>query len=90
MNSILPNIHIYIFYRVINKEKKEKKKKWKAQMREAGEEIIKVRTKKMAESTCEQRIVLDMSYDDMMSDKVLMYYILQFNLMLCLDTRVLI
>lgn len=49
-------------------------------MREAGEEIIKVKTKKMAESTCKQRIVLDMSYDDMMSDKVLVYYILQFNL----------
>lgn len=51
-------------------------------MREAGEEIIKVRIKKMAESACKQRIILDMSYDDMMSDKVLVYYILQSNLTL--------
>ncbi|VVC32922.1 tRNA methyltransferase TRMD/TRM10-type domain,tRNA methyltransferase TRM10-type domain [Cinara cedri] len=52
-----------------NKEKKQEKKKWKAQMREAGIEIQKIKTTKMAESTCKQRIVLDMSYDDMMSDK---------------------
>ncbi|KAL5234816.1 hypothetical protein ACI65C_002226 [Semiaphis heraclei] len=55
--------------REINKEKKVERKKWKAQMRESGVEIPKVRTNKMAESTCKQRIVLDMSYDDLMSDK---------------------
>lgn len=41
-------------------------------MREAGVQIQKVKTKKMAESTCKQRIVLDMSYDDLMSDKVVL------------------
>lgn len=41
-------------------------------MREAGVAIQKVKTKKMAESTCKQRIVLDMSYDDLMSDKVVL------------------
>lgn len=61
----------FLFYiRESNKEKKEKKKKRKAQMREAGVEIQKVKTKKMADSTCKQHIVLDMSYDDMMSNKV--------------------
>lgn len=55
---------------MINKEKKKERKKWKAEMREAGIEIQKVKTKKMEESSCKQRIVLDMSYDDMMSDKV--------------------
>uniref|UniRef100_A0A2S2R4G6 tRNA (guanine(9)-N(1))-methyltransferase n=1 Tax=Sipha flava TaxID=143950 RepID=A0A2S2R4G6_9HEMI len=53
----------------VNKEKKEKRKKWKAQMREAGVNIQKAKTTKMAESSCKQRVVLDLSYDDMMSDK---------------------
>ncbi|XP_027853931.2 tRNA methyltransferase 10 homolog A [Aphis gossypii] len=53
----------------LNKEKKEEKKKWKAQMRESGVEVPKVKTNKMADSTCKQRIVLDMSFDDLMSDK---------------------
>lgn len=52
-----------------NKEKKEERKKWKAQMRELGVKIPKVKTNKMSGSTCKQRIVLDMSYDDLMSDK---------------------
>lgn len=42
-------------------------------MRESGVEIPKVKTTKMAESACKQRIVLDMSYDDLMSDKVRLY-----------------
>ncbi|XP_025201508.1 tRNA methyltransferase 10 homolog A [Melanaphis sacchari] len=53
----------------LNKEKKAEKKKLKAQMRESGVEVSKVKTNKMADSTCKQRIVLDMSYDDLMSDK---------------------
>ncbi|XP_016663408.1 RNA (guanine-9-)-methyltransferase domain-containing protein 2 homolog isoform X1 [Acyrthosiphon pisum] len=56
--------------RETNKERKVEMKKRKAQMRESGIEIPIVRTKKMAESTCKQRIVLDMSYDDLMSDKI--------------------
>jgi len=43
-------------------------------MRESGVEIPKVKTNKMGESTCKQRIVLDMSYDDLMSDKVRFYF----------------
>lgn len=39
-------------------------------MREAGVEVHKIKTNKMAESSCKQRIVLDMSYDDLMSNKV--------------------
>lgn len=38
-------------------------------MRQAGIEIQKAKLTKMAESTCKQRIVLDMSYDHLMSDK---------------------
>jgi len=53
----------------LNKEKKEERKKWKAQMRKSGVEIQKTKTTKMAQSTCKQRVVLDMSYDDMMSNK---------------------
>jgi len=40
-------------------------------MRESGIEIQKVKTKKMAESMCKQRIVLDLSYDNLMSNKVM-------------------
>lgn len=40
-------------------------------MRESGVEVPKVKTNKMADSTCKQRIVLDMSFDDLMSDKVI-------------------
>jgi tRNA (guanine9-N1)-methyltransferase len=39
-------------------------------MRELGVEVTKVKRNKMADSTCKQRIVLDMSYDNLMSDKV--------------------
>ncbi|XP_060833544.1 tRNA methyltransferase 10 homolog A [Rhopalosiphum padi] len=53
----------------LNKEKKVEKKKLKAQMRELGVEVSKVKRNKMADSTCKQRIVLDMSYDNLMSDK---------------------
>lgn len=65
----------YVLHREVNREKKEERKKWKAQMREAGVEIPKVKTMKMAQSTCKQRIVLDMSYDDMMSNKVYIIFI---------------
>uniref|UniRef100_A0A2S2P6U2 tRNA (guanine(9)-N(1))-methyltransferase n=1 Tax=Schizaphis graminum TaxID=13262 RepID=A0A2S2P6U2_SCHGA len=53
----------------LNKEKKIEKKKLKAQIRELGVEVSKVKRNKMADSTCKQRIVLDMSYDNLMSDK---------------------
>ncbi|XP_050543459.1 tRNA methyltransferase 10 homolog A [Daktulosphaira vitifoliae] len=52
-----------------NKEKKKERKKWKADMKAAGHEIIKVKTTKMKESSCKTRIVLDMSYDHLMSNK---------------------
>jgi len=39
-------------------------------MREAGIIVPKVKTTKMALSTCKQRVVLDMSYDKMMTFKV--------------------
>jgi len=72
----------YILCREINKEKKQEKKKWKAEMRKAGVEIQKVKTTKMAQSTCKQRVVLDMSYDELMSNKVgnRYYYILNIDL----------
>jgi len=65
-------IYSFIFTREATKEKKKQKKIWKAKMREEGVEIQKVKTKKMADSACKQRIVIDMSYDDMMSEKVLL------------------
>lgn len=62
-------------------------------MREAGIDVQKVKTTKMAESSCKQRVVLDMSYDDMMSDKVLLKFLflihhilLQKKLICCLVT----
>ncbi|XP_050434569.1 tRNA methyltransferase 10 homolog A [Adelges cooleyi] len=55
--------------RKFNKEKKKEKRKWKAEMKASGNEIPKVKTKKMSESTCKQRVVLDMSYDHLMSEK---------------------
>lgn len=62
----------FLFYiRETNKEKKHEKKKLLAQMREAGVGIQKAKLKKMAKSTCKQRIVLDMSYDHLMSDKAM-------------------
>lgn len=66
----LAYICIFIIYRKINKEKKKKKQKVRALMRESGIDIQKVKTRKMADSTCKQRIVLDMSYDNLMSFKV--------------------
>jgi len=50
--------------------KKKEKQKMRAQLRESGAQINKVKPIKMAESSCKQRIVLDMSYDHLMSDKV--------------------
>lgn len=40
-------------------------------MKESGMKIEKVKRYTMAKSTCKQRIVLDMSYDHLMSDKVI-------------------
>jgi len=68
----------FILHRLANKERKRKRKEWKSQMREAGIKIPKVKTTKMALSTCKQRIVLDMSYDKMMSFKVNNRYIIVF------------
>lgn len=42
-------------------------------MKEAGVNIQRAKTTKMSESSCKQRVVLDLSYDDMMSDKVLLF-----------------
>lgn len=39
-------------------------------------EVPKAKTKKMADSMCNQRVVLDMSYDSMMSDKVNISFII--------------
>ncbi|NP_001280413.1 uncharacterized protein LOC100164020 [Acyrthosiphon pisum] len=50
-------------------KRRETSKERKAQMRDSGVEIPIVKTKKMANSTCKQRIVLDMSYNDLMSAK---------------------
>lgn len=62
-------------YRKIKKEKKKRKQKAKALMRESGIDIQKVKTRKMADSTCKQRIVLDMSYDNLMSFKVSYFFL---------------
>jgi hypothetical protein len=84
VNTIIVSYICFVYAREVNKEKKEKRKKWKAQMREAGVNIQKAKTTKMAESSCKQRVVLDLSYDDMMSDKVLnfKFLFLLYNILL--------
>lgn len=77
----LAYICIFIIYRKINKEKKKKKQKVRALMRESGIDIQKVKTRKMADSTCKQRIVLDMSYDNLMSFKVSYLYLVTIIIM---------
>lgn len=54
-------------------------------MREAGVETQKVKKKKMSDSTCKQRIVLDMSYYDMMKYKVIITYIFLIIILLILQ-----
>lgn len=67
------NVNLYIYHcsRAMDKEKKKEKKNLKAKMRDSSVVIQKATMKKMSESTCKQRIVLDMSFNDLMSDKVI-------------------
>ncbi|CAB3406241.1 unnamed protein product [Caenorhabditis bovis] len=62
----------YLEKRLVKRvEERERKKAKRAAMREAGEfeKLKRKRGKKMADSNSKQRVIIDMSFDDLMSEK---------------------